>query len=661
MLNLDPHKSQVSISEIKQIHQSVENFTKEKKSIFTLNDGIKLLKSNKNISIDDIIKIPNAKISNIAKKYDDKIINKNNTNILNINSIKGKSIFNNSILDNVLGTISINADQSLKVNYDNKLKSNLDNKTNIGNDNTSYNTIKEKPKNILISQTNIDKSKTNSNFNKSILNSNLISNHMNNDLENIDESINDFYRNKNNQNLTKNKFCKYIDKRNDILNKKISSAEEPHRPLPLITIDFNFNKRGDYANNLRLFKEINKNNERVIKNKNFISNIIEDDVASTSNYYNSSTNKNTSEFKNIINNSTLNSSKNNSIVDTSMSNNYSSKVFLHNKELKFELFRHNKLHGMIKEVKAKHRTFYDRYIPNIKNNESMQGNANRTVAIEASTQTKYNISSVLDEKNSKISDKDDKFNNTSIYNNLSNNPVNRNFKDLTEEGDDSSKNNQLDENIKKKNITILEDKDEIHRNNSKTNIHFNKRNFLANENNSNPNLNTINDDMVNSCSDKNEFNFKSGNSKNTLENRFYQTKNNNIAKKSFYKLNNNNNSNSLYYQTNKFNNVFDLINKSRFFCPANISSERTYNNMDFMDNNIVRLNSPKFQKYDLKSIDKNNDVNEFNSEIFQNSKILRENFINSNKIINKSQTSYKGESLNCRKVFNIKYSKNVKM
>jgi len=628
----------------------------QKRSIFTLNDGIKLLKSNiNNIPSENIAKSPNLKIGKLQNKlYAEKDDENKKKNILTIDSIKGKSIFNNSILDNVLGTILINSDEIMK-KKNGYMNSQLIKKTN---SNSIYHRDKTPDYKYIDSDL---KFKTICDLSKEE-NINITNNEYN--YKKTSNIIMDMDMNDKNQIIT--------------LNRKISSCDENYNNLPLLVVNSNLNKRSDYSNNLHIRNE-NKNEFRLIKNRkiNEPIDVLEyklDNISHVNDYNVNRFNNEKYGFKNNLNytlykplnplnfktrinlNSHINQNDS-KFLSTSINYKFKSTSLLHNKELKFQLYKHNKLQDLPKDVNNNTISVTNRFKIDInKNNKEENLNTledrNKTMGIEASTQTRINLSTVFDENTYRTFSENENLQNN-IYNKTQEYATADNqIKVLGEEEDFYS----IKEKNKNLNRMLNEEKSFL--DNYRTKTQFNKNAYVKNEVRSRIVLADSNS-FIYLNTQENEFNKNDDYAQRKFNSNFNETKQKDS--KNFYTK-----SNNFYNKTIKNQNFFSNLNNTRFI--SNIENEKNMKN-SFNSKANSDLYRPQFASSSssalnpkAKNIERLNEVNNFTKELFQNSKILRENFINTTKSKNKSQTSLRvNDNPNSKKLINIKYSKNVQM
>lgn len=663
MLNSEPKRNHLLNPELKlQTNDSIKN--NDNRSIFTLIDGIRLLQSNKNNSLEQIIKLPNLKISTVKKNNNEKTNSSKENNLLKINSIKGKSIFNNSILDNVLGTININNDQMQKSFFVKKSYNYIFNKTKTNN------LIKENSNNFIEPNTFFKQNKTILNLKKEFINSNYENDeNETNKHENFDENLK---INKINNDINKNTKNNLEKKKVIFLNKNISNTDKTFENLPLLTMDSNFNKRSNYSINLRLLKDFHQNFKSNSKSK-LVNNIklyddreITEITNNNSNYhFNLLNNPNSTIYKSSINTNLINNFNtqiNSSVFfSTTMQNYNQGQVNSFNKPNKFELYKQNKIHEFDGNytsnffINQKNITFDINStkieLNKTKNNHNFNNNPNfnlnldmnstsRTIVIEASTQTKCNLSSALDDKNcSIISDKENLIN--TLNENLNKNKNNKNIRVLNDDEEDFF---QIKENNKEENYHLIFN-NRLHENESKNNNVKNNKKLKKKPSDST----ILYDTNINDYNK--EFNID--NKSNKFECNIFKMKD--IRKNQFNKTNKINN------QIIQNNNPVTYIKKNKFLSPIQSNNDKCNSNNSYGFNNSPNsYNSTNLIYKKISNFEKST-KNDFNKEIFRNSKILRENFIGSYKNKKKSQTCYMGENSTTKKLANIKYSKNVQM
>jgi len=333
-----------------------------------------------------------------------------------------------------------------------------------------------------------------------------------------------------------------------------------------------------------------------------------------------------------------------------MQYNIKSKALIHNKELKFELYKHNKLQDFERNVKNSSsnelknvskldlkKKFKEENLNNIEQ-------TNKTTAIRASTQTRYNISSVFEEKTHRTF--------------LDNENLNNSIIQVNSDGDKKISSEEPYHNyvIKQKNENlnrILNEDRNLQDNKTKTN--FNRNICLNNNYNSRIILGDFNSNIF---IDTQENDFDEDYAQRKFNYNFNETKQKD--KQNYTKTSN------LYNKKNKSPNIFSYVSNSRFFSPCENENNKFINSSNKKANSVINRSkqtscSSNLINLKLNNFERLNDVNDFNNELFQNSKILRENFINSSQSKNKTINNYRIDNPNSKNLVKIKYSKNVKM
>lgn len=642
-----------------------EDIKAESRTVFTLNDGIRLLQTNKNIPIENIFKQPNIipRKSNYNQNAKAKRSGDNIT--LNINSIKGKSIFNNSILDNVLGVVDMNNEFSLKKYTDNieLLYQERENRKNVN----------QRPQE--------DKTSHIFNSSKEVIDDGYFKSLLLNENDYKAVSSEPFKMNK-------TKDCSLQD---ELYNRD---------SIPLLTIDFN-NQKNYYNKNIKILSDINSFkcpnhhnhnyfNTKLLKgnknsdlhlpvniNENDCKIVLNKDLANSpgksssniksksnkkiflntcSNYNPNLSNKKLSNdqktyFSNndsvVLNSSKINKNKKINITANNVEKEFN--AYLHNKELKFELYRRNKLlnfqskdfTGTISNfnVKAPNQLNVNDYKPNSfdKNSDlklisNTIYDCNKHNAIEASTQTKFNITNITEDRIplSRLEVKDNIFDSNNFIVKLENPYLfnKKSYKDTSLIQDKVKESLSQGKNLKS---SLIEKHLYL-----KNNTIFDS---ASKEYNNSISKNSNNKEGINLLKDN----------KSVLNNR--KETNEKLKSLSF---NNKKNPLNYFYMLN--------LNISKFFTPSNnlVMTEKSKINIGIQNT----LNSPGF--YDSsksKIIEKIGEDSDFHKEIFQNSKILCENFMYSNRNLKRSPTS-QGPQQNTsksKKFERIKFSKNIKM
>jgi hypothetical protein len=647
-LSLEKNKHNESDLESKTVSiqstYKINHKNKSNRSIFTINDGIKLIQSNK--TQDEFEKFKNNKknyINSNCIPYSNKNETKNNDlNLIDINLIKGSSIFKNSIIDNILGTIDDPADKKSRKSNIKFNESNIQPIEDISNCGSSDNYISQ-TQNLFFK----NKIKT-------------VSQYENNNV--IKRMTNSCSRIKSEKNQIKKK--KKEEKMKIILLNK--SKEEKDEIFPIYsTVDSRdeliskniekINDKNDSKNNLSVYNRLNNKEKRLKKittqKVNYSIEKINESIenypkitrnnSSDKNLYDNELNLNNKpiinfELKNFTNIINSNSSYENNIMMSipSMNNskNYNiNKSFLHNKEIKFELFRNN----------------YKKY------NNDIPKDINSSL---------HNLNSI--------------FNNT-IYKSSFNKFVSNNLK-----SEYNSKNQNF--NIGNSQIITCQNGENTIDNNS-SNIQFDAftqtKIPISPKKNNQQRYNKENKFICNKTSYK-----------------FYDEKINNILTKDskekykFYStmygikkdfMNNNNNDffplNNIKSQNLKFTNSREL-NKNNFKSILNLNKHyfqkttnefrvsKYFNNVCYNHDYEIAYREPKcfknsfsfdskFNNLGLRNIDKLYRENNINKDLLKNSKILGENYSSN---LKKTRT-YRDNKLTSNKLKQIKYTKSVKM
>ena len=587
-------------------------------TVFTLNDGINLLQLTKNFSNKNSKKIPNLKFfSNEKQKINEQFYKNHRQNILSINPIKGKSIFNNSILDNVLGTINPNG-ELIAGN-----KSPLEREKIVINRSDNFN--KESNSRLSISKTSIINSKNKFNYEK-VSGKNL--NLLHSNIQEQEEIKNlKFNKEKDNQEFS------------ELINNKILESSNKHIGGNLNKIPFEENHKYKLKsdNNLRFsYEKLNANN-REIKHINYFkdSNIKKINSNWTINQDVNSNNLQSFAFKNknysntyISNEKNCNNNCNNIInFSDSIQDNIEIQAQMHNKELKFELYKQNKL---LEPQKAIIKKFCDinflfkskiNNVSNINNNPNKK-NSNLNLKInlnclsspnEFYTQTKNNYSLILDEKNTtKHTEGENLLSSAGKENsnkNHSENDENLNLKEM--------KLNNQNENNKENIINNKDLTETILEYSSRTGSHF-YNNDNNNYKNNNYKINNYN------CT------------QNKVEN----------GKLNGYHLLTRHDNNLHCNPTQK--NSFDDIKRSNLFSQIQLANENS-NYENICNSTFLKLTSTNCL------INSKINIHDFNKEMFHNSKILREN------LIAKFKTKKKNDNKNNFNNYNPIGNKNLKI
>lgn len=674
-MNPDSQKKQKSESKPDVPIKDKDAKSPVKHSVFTLNDGLKLLQlSSKKLLKADSIKIQNLKVYSSEKQEGQKNYLNQEKNILSINPIKGKSIFNNCILDNVLGTINPNGEpiagknkfyERNETSFDNnRISNDFDMSSGIPKSNvkeskqviSKFKTEKkldDKKYSKIEKFENVSEDKLSNSNDKKIKQKENKDPHLiqnKNAFECLKDRKENLFKLQTERNGMKNINC---DNELRFIFDLSKSSKNEKRIVSFINKGIKNNDENYFGEN-----KDSKNFKRTMTTNNYL-----DKYKSNSTNYEFSANKkfnynNEVNYESSTSRKKLKKDLHNDFKADQLStpdnckkeNNeaYFSKTpldcikipaLMHSKELKFELYKSNKLLEPSKYQKNNNSDGNNLFDSNssVKNSSKLgpakknsQQNLHKSsdalnFKIEASTQTRNNFAAGINEKNSTIKQSDKE----SLLSCASN--------------ENSSK------NIPKENAENLHEIKLIKENANKENT-INTHNINDDKN--------FQENLVSESNRKSDFTGDCFIPRNESEKR----SNNGISSSTRFKQNS--------FNEAEKNCLLNEIRRSNFFSPVHQKEYHldNHNNTENKDINNIGNNNLKFNVVKSTSLNcrlnKKFNLIDFNKELFYNSKILGENLINSHKSKKKSPTSQLSENPenpNASRNLRIKFSNKIKM